>query len=466
MVELVARQRACRSARNRVAPATRRTSLPGPSVSAPSSAGGRGTTICARSLRVRWRSRLSSPPRPGPDALYLSPQNGYASRKFFHLNQNITNAYHHIRLRLRGLGHRGLSRRRRQPRACASTSMRAKIELLKAGEMPIHEPGLEARGHAQRRGRAAAASPPTPGRGRPRAVPADRGRHAAGRGRLGGPALRARGRAHHRRAHDEYKVVDHQIHGAGGHRRQGPGGGRRNRWRRAARRVEFDMVSNPEFLKEGAAIADFMKPDRVVVGTDSARAADLMRSLYEPFTRNRDRMIVMDVRSSELTKYAANAMLATKISFMNELANLAEQFGADIEAVRVGIGSDPRIGYAFIYPGRGLRRFVLSQGRAGAEALGRGGRLRGRPSCPRSRRSTIARSACCSARSGRISATCSGKTARALGAGLQAQHRRHARGAEPRADGGAVGGGRHACAPTIRSRMPECAAHLRRRART
>jgi UDPglucose 6-dehydrogenase len=117
--------------------------------------------------------------------------------------------------------------------------------------------------------------------------------------------------------------------------------------------IEYDTVSNPEFLKEGAAIADFMKPDRVVIGTDNPRTAELLRSLYEPFTRNHDRMIVMDVRSAELTKYAANAMLATKISFMNELANLAERFGADIEKVRIGIGSDPRIGYSFIYPGSG-----------------------------------------------------------------------------------------------------------------
>jgi len=117
--------------------------------------------------------------------------------------------------------------------------------------------------------------------------------------------------------------------------------------------IEFDAVSNPEFLKEGAAISDFMKPDRIVVGTDNPRTAELLKALYDPFTRNRDRMIVMDVRSSELTKYAANAMLATKISFMNELANLAERMGADIEKVRLGIGSDPRIGYNFIYPGCG-----------------------------------------------------------------------------------------------------------------
>src|SRR5688572_30225628 len=117
--------------------------------------------------------------------------------------------------------------------------------------------------------------------------------------------------------------------------------------------VEYDVVSNPEFLKEGAAIDDFMRPDRVVVGADNPRVTELLRALYDPFTRNREKLIIMDLRSAELTKYAANAMLATKISFMNELANLAERFGADIEKVRVGIGSDPRIGYHFIYPGLG-----------------------------------------------------------------------------------------------------------------
>jgi UDPglucose 6-dehydrogenase len=117
--------------------------------------------------------------------------------------------------------------------------------------------------------------------------------------------------------------------------------------------IEFDVVSNPEFLKEGAAINDFMRPDRVIIGTDNPRVTELMRALYDPFTRSHDRLIVMDIRSSELTKYAANAMLATKISFMNEIANLAERLGADVEKVRIGIGSDPRIGYGFIYPGVG-----------------------------------------------------------------------------------------------------------------
>ncbi|WP_435926701.1 UDP-glucose dehydrogenase family protein [Dryocola sp. BD613] len=117
--------------------------------------------------------------------------------------------------------------------------------------------------------------------------------------------------------------------------------------------IPFDVVSNPEFLKEGAAVSDCMRPERIVIGTDNEDVVDLLRELYEPFNRNHDRMILMDIRSAELTKYAANCMLATKISFMNEISNLAELLGADVEKVRQGIGSDPRIGYHFIYPGCG-----------------------------------------------------------------------------------------------------------------
>ncbi|HUJ85565.1 MAG TPA: UDP-glucose/GDP-mannose dehydrogenase family protein [Burkholderiales bacterium] len=117
--------------------------------------------------------------------------------------------------------------------------------------------------------------------------------------------------------------------------------------------VEFAVVSNPEFLKEGAAVEDFMRPDRIIVGSDDARATAILRRLYGPFQRNHERFLAMSVRSAELTKYAANAMLATRISFMNDLANLAEKLGADIEEVRRGIGSDPRIGFHFLYPGAG-----------------------------------------------------------------------------------------------------------------
>jgi UDPglucose 6-dehydrogenase len=123
---------------------------------------------------------------------------------------------------------------------------------------------------------------------------------------------------------------------------------------RRGARFEFSVVSNPEFLKEGAAVEDFMRPDRIVVGSEDARATQLLRELYAPFQRNRERLMLMSVRSAELTKYAANAMLATRISFMNELANLAERLGADIEEVRRGIGADPRIGTHFLYAGAGF----------------------------------------------------------------------------------------------------------------
>ena len=117
--------------------------------------------------------------------------------------------------------------------------------------------------------------------------------------------------------------------------------------------LEFDVVSNPEFLKEGAAIDDFMKPDRVVIGTDNVRTAEIMKELYSPFLRRTNRLIVMDIRSAEMTKYAANAMLATRISFMNQIANLCERMGADVANVREGIGSDSRIGFDFLFPGVG-----------------------------------------------------------------------------------------------------------------
>ena len=142
--------------------------------------------------------------------------------------------------------------------------------------------------------------------------------------------------------------------------------------------IPFAVVSNPEFLKEGAAIEDFMRPDRIVVGSEDEHATQIMRALYAPFQRNHERMIFMDVRSAELTKYAANAMLATRISFMNELANLADRLGADIEQVRLGIGSDPRIGYHFLYAGAGyggscfpkdVQALTRTAGEAGATHL-------------------------------------------------------------------------------------------------
>ena len=206
--------------------------------------------------------------------------------------------------------------------------------------------------------------------------------------------------------------------------------------------LAFDVVSNPEFLKEGAAVADCMRPDRIVIGTADPESEELLREVYAPFSRNHDKIIVMDVRSAELTKYAANAMLATKISFMNEMANLAERLGADVEMVRQGIGSDSRIGYHFIYPGAGyggscfpkdVKALIATAREVGFEpavlAGGRGPQRRAEGGARREDRPPLR---------GRAR----GPDLRALGPRLQAADRRHARGGEPRRHGGALGGRR------------------------
>lgn len=228
----------------------------------------------------------------------------------------------------------------------------AKVERLRAGEIPIHEPGLEAViARNVRAGRLHFSAVAAEGVAHGQAIMIAVGTPPDEDGSADLSHVLAVARSIGEHLTDYRVVIDKSTVPVG----------TADRVRQAifsqlnARgvSVDVDVVSNPEFLKEGAAIADFMKPDRVVVGTDSTRAIEVMRQLYEPFTRSRERLVVMDVRSAELTKYAANAMLATRISFMNELAGIAERVGADIEKVRLGIGSDSRIGFSFIYPGVG-----------------------------------------------------------------------------------------------------------------
>jgi UDPglucose 6-dehydrogenase len=227
-----------------------------------------------------------------------------------------------------------------------------KIERLNRGEVPIYEPGLEPmvrRNAAAGRLRFTTDVAASAAHGTVQFVAVGTPAGGDGAADLGHVLEAARGIGRHIA---EYRVIVNKSTvpvGTAERVRAAIGA-------ELARRgvsVDFSVVSNPEFLKEGAAVEDFMRPDRVIVGADDARAVEIMRSIYAPIQRNHERMIVMDIRSAELTKYAANAMLATRISFMNEMANLAERLGADIEQVRIGIGSDARIGYHFLYAGCG-----------------------------------------------------------------------------------------------------------------
>ena len=228
----------------------------------------------------------------------------------------------------------------------------AKIAMLKRGEIPIYEPGLELlvkRNAAAGRLHFTTDAAASVAHGQVQFIAVGTPPDGDGSADLQYVLAAARAIGHHM---DDYRLVVNKSTvpvGTAGKVR----GLIAAELARRGRQLDFSVVSNPEFLKEGAAVDDFMRPDRIVIGVADARAEQIMRALYAPIQRNHERMIVMDILSAELTKYAANAMLATRISFMNELANLAERLGADIEHVRQGIGSDSRIGYHFLYAGCG-----------------------------------------------------------------------------------------------------------------
>ena len=227
-----------------------------------------------------------------------------------------------------------------------------KIARLKQGEIPIHEPGLEAIVRANMAsGRLAFTTDVKEGAGFGRLQMIAVGTPPGEDGSADLQYVLAAARSIARHMDGTRVIVDKSTVPVGTADKVREAVSQVLKERGATHR--FMMVSNPEFLKEGAAVEDFMRPDRIVIGADDPEAVATMRELYAPFQRNHERLQVMDIRSAELTKYAANAMLATRISFMNELALLAEKLGADIEHVRIGIGSDPRIGYHFLYPGAG-----------------------------------------------------------------------------------------------------------------
>ena len=227
-----------------------------------------------------------------------------------------------------------------------------KVASLRAGGLPVHEPGLgETIARNVRAGRIAFTDDAPSAIAHGRIVFIGVGTPAAADGSADLSHVLAAAEAIGRHAAGDVVVVDKSTVPVG--TAEQVGATVRDALAARGARHRVAVVSNPEFLKEGAAVADFMRPDRVVLGGDDAEALELLRALYAPFVRNRDRILVMDARSAELTKYAANAMLATRISFMNEMARVADAVGADVEAVRRGIGSDPRIGTHFLYAGAG-----------------------------------------------------------------------------------------------------------------